>query len=197
MAWPSRAGPHPRTRGTGPSPPQQVLPYSAPLGKKNLRKLSGAAQCQPGPGHDLILPEWAKGPGSDLILTGHARLKCHLSKDGSGALGGVEGTRLYMLLLEAGGPLPSDVPAAPSPPPQLCRPAPCRKVAAGPGQRPRGGPRAEPGQGSETRCLPPSTIFVCSIKGGREREGESCEGRGQWRGGSGEGDQERDSWTSC
>ena len=27
----------------------------------------------------------------------------------------MEGTRLYMLLLEAGGPLPSEVPAAPSP----------------------------------------------------------------------------------
>lgn len=97
----------------------------------------------------------------------------------------MEGTRLYMLLLEAGGPLPSDVPAAPSPPPQLCRPAPCRKVAAGPGQRPRGGaPALSQDRAQETRCLPPSTIFVCSIRGAVEREG-GCRGRGQWRGGVG------------
>lgn len=43
--WPGRgrAGPHPRTRGTGTSPPQQVLPTSAPLGKKILESGPGAA----------------------------------------------------------------------------------------------------------------------------------------------------------
>ena len=93
----------------------------------------------------------------------------------------MEGTRLYMLLLEAGGPLPSDVPATPSPPPQLCRPAPGRKVAAGPGQRPEGwGPALSQDRAQKRGVsLPRPSLFALLRGGAVETEGRAARGRGQ------------------
>ena len=111
----------------------------------------------------------------------------------------MEGTRLYMLLLEAGGPSALRRACYPKPTPTALQASSPQEGGGSPRPEARGvGPRAEPGQGSETRCLPPSTIFVCSIKGGGSgKRGESCEGEGTVTGWSGEGDQERDSWRSC
>ena len=95
----------------------------------------------------------------------------------------MEGTRLYMLLLEAGGGGPSALRRAcyPKPTPTPLQASSRQEGGGRPRPEARGvGPRAEPGQGSETRCLPPSTIFVCSIKGGAvETEGRAARGRGQ------------------
>ena len=91
----------------------------------------------------------------------------------------VEGTRLYMLLLEAGGPSALRRACYPKPTPTALQASSPQEGGGSPRPEARGvGPRAEPGQGSETRCLPPSTIFVCSIKGGGQ-----WKERGELRGG--------------
>ena len=87
---------------------------------------------------------------------------------------------LHAPAVGGGGPLPSDVPAAPRPPPQLCRPAPCRKVAAGPGHRPEGwGPTLSQDRAQKRGVsLPRPSLFALLRGGGAVERGESCEGEG-------------------
>lgn len=175
MAWPSRAGPHPRTRGPGTLPrPSKFSPTLAPLEKKKILAVRRCS-CQPGPGHDLILPE---GKGSRVRSDSDWALKCHLSRDGRWLPGGGHKALHAPAGGGGGGPLPSDVPATPSPPPHLCRPAPGRKVAAGPGQRPEGwGPALSPDRAQKRGVSLPRPSLFALLRGGQWKQ------RGELRGG--------------
>lgn len=111
-------------------------------------------------------------------MIGQVCLKCHLSRDGRGLpRWWAQGSTCSAV----GGWVASALRRAccPQPTPTALQASSLQEGGGRPRPQARGvGPHAEPGQGSETRCLPPSTIFVCSVKGGGQ-----WKERGELRGG--------------
>ena len=170
--WPGRAGlrPHPVTFGPGTLPQRSKFsPTLAPSEKilESVRRCSW----ERGLLHDEILPEAQTLDGADL-----PRVPPLKGWEGAHQ---VEGKNLYRLrLCPQMCLMPQTHPHSPA------GPAPRRKVAGGPGQRPEGWGRTPSQDRAQKGGVSLLTIFVCSIQGGAvERQGGAAMGRGSVGGG--------------